>query len=276
MNLLFPPGRAMPFPAFASSIAEPLSAVGVGLRPFGIFESDLAVDFKDTGTPALITRILEQCAVDPDGILPEGFFRDLSAGKRLEFLLVLATDGVPELSFPFHCSGCGQELEFELTIEEIAAYQETADAVEIIEVELAQKTLVLRKPSGRDQENWSNKVFPDERYAAEEMIRSLAVGTAGWEPLEDDELVIIDDAMDEADPLVNFLGRAECSDCGHSSELSIDLCGTALGMLARLQQRLIVSIHKLASHYHWSEKEIFDIPHWRRSRYLDLIAAQRR
>ena len=223
MNSLFPTGRAMPFPAFASSIAERLSAASVGLRPFGTFESDLAIDFKDTGTPALITRILEQCAVDPDGILPEGFFRDLSAGKRLEFLLILATDGVPELSFPFHCSGCGQELEFELTLDEIAGYQKTADAAELIEVELAQKTLVLRKPSGRDQENWSNKVFPEERAAAEEMIRSLAVGKAGWEPLKDEEFVIIDDAMDEADPLVNFLGRAECSDCGHSSELSIDL-----------------------------------------------------
>jgi len=55
----------------------------------------------------------------------------------------------------------------------------------------------------------------------------------------------------------------------------IDLCDVALGALRRLQQQLLITVHQLASHYHWSEKEIFSVPAFRRQAYLNLIAAGR-
>jgi hypothetical protein len=61
-----------------------------------------------------------------------------------------------------------------------------------------------------------------------------------------------------------------------ANDIAIDLCEVALTTLRRLQRQLIVMVHRLASHYHWSEQEIFAVPHWRRKEYLELIAAGRR
>lgn len=266
----------MPFPAFPSSLAGQFPVTGIGMRRFGIYENDLVIDFAGSDTPALITRILEQCAIDPEGSLPAGIFRELSIGKRLECLLGLAAGG-PEavLSFPFKCGGCGEEIELELTIGEISARQHEADLIETVEVEIKGESTAFRKPSGRDQENWAGMVFRDEREAARAMICTLTVTPVGWEALDADDLDRIDEAMDEADPLINFRCHVACGECGEQSEFLIDLCDTALGMLSRLQQQLIVTVHKLASHYHWSEKDVFAVPHWRRIEYLDLIAAGR-
>lgn len=208
--------------------------------------------------------------------MPPGFFRNLSVGKRLECLLMLAAGGsVAAFNFPFHCAGCGQEVELEVTLEEIAKLQEEADLVVMVEVEIGGESRAFRKPRGSDQERWGGMTFIDEREAASAMIGTLAAGPLDMEVLAETDLGFIDEKLDEADPLVNFLCNVGCGECGHANEFRIDLCETALGMLARLQKQLIVMVHKLASHYHWSEREVFDVPHWRRLEYLDLIAAGR-
>src|SRR5687768_16888078 len=120
-----PTSRAfIPLPAFSPSIADADLASSTSLRQFGTNETDLAIDFAGTDPHALITRILEQCTLDPESRLSAGFFRELSVGKRLECLLLLAADEVgPAFSFPFHCTSCSQELELELTLDEIAGQQ---------------------------------------------------------------------------------------------------------------------------------------------------------
>jgi hypothetical protein len=35
----------------------------------------------------------------------------------------------------------------------------------------------------------------------------------------------------------------------------------------------IGDVHRLASHYHWSESEIIRLPQWRRESYLEMIEA---
>ena len=163
----------------------------------------------------------------------------------------------------------------ELTLEEIAEIQREADLIENVNVEIGGHAFTFRKPCGRDQGDWAEMVCRDEREATAAMIGALAVDPAATKRLGSKDLDLIDEAMDEADPLVNFLCRISCSECGIENEFFVDLCDVALGTLSRLQQQLIVMVHKLASHYHWSEKEIFEIPHWRRAEYLDLIAAGR-
>lgn len=276
MDPILRTGAAIPFPAFPGGLVPGPAAARVGLRPFGTEEDDLVPDFKQANPPALITRILEQCVVDPRGDLPPGFFRDLSVGKRLECLLVLAAGGdTSAFHFPFHCAGCRQEIEFELTLDEITELQGEADLVDTVDIEIGGNIHSLRKPLGRDQEEWAGMTFVDDIEMAGAMIGTLAASPPWWNDLTETDLGLIDEKLDEADPLVNFLCNVSCGECGHANELRIDLCETALGTLARLQKQLIVMVHKLAMHYHWSEKEIFAIPHWRRLEYLDLIAAGR-
>ncbi len=266
----------MPFPAFPPSLADRFSGARTGLRPFGIEKSDLGIDLAESDTPGLVTRILKECAAGAGSGISADLFYELSVSKRLECLLVLAAKSSgTALSFPFRCAGCGLELELELTLDEIAEQQREADLIETVEVMIRDKIFTIRKPTGRDQESWSGRVFADEKAAIGAMIGTLMTMPGEWETLEAADLDRINEALDEADPLVNFLCRVACADCGEPNEFLIDLCDTALGILARLQKQLIVMVHKLASHYHWSEEEIFAVPHWRRLAYLDLIAAGR-
>ena len=263
-------------PDFSHSFSRMFPSAGVGMRRFGISENDLAIDFSEGNTPALVTRILEQCAVDPGGRLPAGFFRDLTAGRRLECLLAVAAgaDGSP-FRFPLHCIGCGQEIELELTLDDIAHQQRESDGIESIEVQIRGGPVLFRKPIGRDQERWAEMDFEDTGEALTTMIGTLAASAHVQELLDPDAIDRIDAAMNEADPLVNFHCSVRCAECGSLNDSFIDLCDVALAALSRMQKQLIVMVHKLASRYHWSEQEIFSVPHWRRETYLNLINAGR-
>jgi len=261
----------------SQTVAENIPDRTISYRRFGIDEADLAIDFARSDTPGLITRLLEACVCDPQGKLPTGYFRELSIGKRLECLLILAAgpEGAP-LDFPFQCSECGEKLELEVTLDEITALQQQADLIGAIEIDWKGQKASFRKPSGRDQEGWARTIFQDEHEAAAAMVRGLKIGGFEGETMDSTAFELVEKALDEADPLVNFLCRVACDVCGEQNEIRIDLCATALGILSRLQKQLIVTVHRLASHYHWSEKEIFATPHWRRNEYLELIAAGRR
>ncbi len=247
------------------------------LRSFGIAEDDLAVDLGGRNRAALVTRLLEQCTIDPDGTMPAGFYRECSAGKRLEYLLVVATGGPDQtFSLSFTCGGCGEAFELELTLEELSGLQREADAIEIVVVQLGGQRVEFRKPKGSDQERWAHMEFRDEVEATATMIETLAIdsGALGHASLE--SFSTIESALDAADPLIDFRCCVGCGECGEEHEYGVDLMETALAMLARTQHQLVVALHRLASHYHWSEREIFAIPQWRRRQYLQLIEASGR
>lgn len=271
------PGQLITLPGFPQHIRLYASAGDVGLRRFGVFESDLDIDFASANRAALATSLLESCAVDPTGALSEGFFRELLIGKRIECLLVLAAGGRDAaLGFPFKCEGCGEEIELELTLREISEMQHEADLTETVCVDIGGSRICFRKPTGRDQEEWSRMKFIDERDAARGMIATLVELSEPLEAIQYEELSAVEEVLEEADPLVNFSCNVSCGECGELNEHEIDLMETALGMLNRAQNQLIVAVHRLASHYHWSEQEIFAVPDWRRQQYLELIGAMRK
>lgn len=268
--------QLIPLPEFPLRYASGSSMRrGVGFRRFGIIEDDLRVDFAATNRAALATRLLNVCTVDPDRVLPEDFFRELSVGKRIECLLVLALGGADDaLRFPFKCFGCGEELELEFTLAEIAALQSEADATEIVGVGVAGRRMEFRKLSGHDQEMLAGAAFSDEYEAATEIIGKLAVDPDALERLAARDVESIEEAMEAADPLVSFNCRVDCGECRQQNDHELDLFETALDMLRRTQRRLVLSVHRLASTYHWSEREIFAVPEWRRQQYLELIGAK--
>jgi hypothetical protein len=246
------------------------------MRRFGIHESDLAIDLTHGNEAVLVTRILEHCAGESgEGARPD-LFRGLTVGRRLERLLTLAAESDAQLSaftFPFHCTGCGEHNEFELTLAEIREQQDRADAIEAVAVEYAGESFVFRKPCGRDQEAWGAAGFAGPAEAMQAIVRTLALRPEAASNLDARLIELVDEALHEADPLVNFRCRIACAECALPNEFDIDLCAVALNMLRQLQRQLVLSVHRLASRYHWSEREIFAVPHWRRKEYLELIAA---
>ncbi|MEN8128337.1 MAG: hypothetical protein ABFR90_11125 [Planctomycetota bacterium] len=276
MNALSATSTLIPLPGFPQRIDRDVPP-SVGLRRFGIFEGDLGIDFASANRAALVTRLLETCAIDPTGILPDSFFLELAIGKRIECLLLLAAGGLnAALGFPFKCVGCGEEIELELTRREISEMQSEADLMETVGVDIDGRRMEFRKPTGRDQEMWSRMSFSNERDAAVGIIGTLAELPGSFETIQLEELSAVEEVLDEVDPLVDFSCSVSCGECGTLNEHEIDLMETALGMLNRAQNQLVVTVHRLASHYHWSEKEIFAVPDRRRQQYLELIGAIRK
>ena len=274
----------LPFPRVPETVKARYSVGELTLRPFGLYERDLSVDFNHAQRPFLVTQILECCTRDARGEkVEQSFFWNLTVGKRIECLLNLISSGEqPEISVAFLCpnGACGQELEIELAVEEISELQEQAYAAERVSIQIENQQLVLRRPTGSDQLSWLKSRFAEEDAAVKQMLRTLlledAEGTAADGDATPRELVqSVGRAMEEHDPLVNFSLQVQCPYCEQECPCEIDLEALALRRLRQAQLRLLVSVHRLAANYHWSEGEIFAVPYWRRTYYLNLIEKEK-
>lgn len=272
---------SVPFPQNPDSIRAKYSINGLSLRPFGIFEDDLEVDFNQKIRPHLVTQILGCCTRDKNGKTPDQtFFWDLTIGKRVEGLLTIATLG-DSSDWPVHLrclnEACRQQMEIEISVEELASLQHRTDDPFIIRV--GDESLTLRKPTGGDQLKWLKTSFTDEDAAVKAMIQTLVLDNEKASlqecPMPDVWVQTINRTMEEFDPLVNFSLLVYCPYCEKENEYEIDLEELSLRKLHKSQLYLLKTLHRLAIHYHWSEQQIFSIPPWRRSHYLALIEKEK-
>lgn len=276
--------RLRPFPTLPKEVSAAHAATDLTLRRFGLYESDLNVDFDQTPRPYLITQLLEQCTRgrQPETV-DQSVFWQLPVGKRIECLLALhAFEAGTETTLGFRCPNttCGEESEITLSLEEVAALQKDAYSTDRVEVPVGNEVLRLRRPTGSDQLAWLNGTFADRSAARREMVRTVLVhdndDAGGREDLQRDEwLDSVEEAMEEYDPLINFKLTVKCPACDTTNLVAIDLEDLSLRGLRNAQRRLLNSIHRLAAHYHWSEEQIFAVPSWRRAQYLSLIANER-
>ena len=277
-----------PFPRLPASLSgrsqtAAAAADSLYLRAFGQAACDLEVDFR-RARPLLVTHVLALCAQTAAGAKPdEEFLWKLPVSTRIECLLALATNGGREqLLIELRCPQeiCAQACEVELTLSELSELGERDKGGERFSVQRGAQELWVRKPTGRDQLSWLKRRFADGAEALEAMVCALALDAEGA-PLKAGELDgawarAFDEALDQFDPLVNFSIEVRCPECGELAAHEVDLEALALGRLRQAQQRLLVSVHRLASHYHWSETQIFSVPQWRRSHYLALIEREER
>src|ERR1041384_3857445 len=260
------------FPRLPRSVSARGSNSALALRPFGLYERDLNVDFSQPFRPFLVTDILECCTHSGQtDRVEQSFLWNLPIGSRIECLLtLLPRRGTPEISFAFRCPKreCGKEAEVEISVREIEALQAQAYETEPVLVQLENGALVLRRPTGSDQLTWLHSRFADKEAATDGMLRTLLLESPPGTSIDGDAIPgalipLIERTMEEFDPLVNFSLRVKCFSCEAENLLEIDLEALSLRQLQQAQMRLLASVHKLAAHYHWSEQETFSIPYWR-------------
>jgi len=268
----------LPFPRISETAKHGFSATALTLRPFGLYESDLNIDFNNTLRPFLVTQILECCTRGEGQEVPQSFFWNLTVGKRIECLLNLVSpEEQTKIAVIFACqnANCGQELEIELSLDEIFSLQEEAYADEQVSMKVGDKQLGLRRPTAADQLTWLKSGFANEETALQTMIGTLLLpgpdGPFVFEDVVAAQASGIEQLLDDSDPLIDFKVEVHCPYCETARMFEIDLEDLSLRRLRQAQLRLLRSVHSLARHYHWSEKEIFSVPYWRRAHYLSLI-----
>ena len=126
-------------------------------------------------------------------------------------------------------------------------------------------------PRGKDQAEIAGL---DDRRAMEKLLECCLVSVDGNPPPENfaENLSAacwkqLDEAFESVSPLVTTRLQTHCPECGSTQVMDID----PYGMDAYKADSLYEEIHCLAIHYHWSEKEILDLPREKRHLYIKLI-----
>jgi hypothetical protein len=253
--------------------------VELSVRPFGWWTEDLQIDFHQTRRPQLETQILECCISNKEGTkLDRSFFWNLEIGKRTEYLLVLATlPNNSQFGVNLRCSNleCQEQMEIELPLSVLIDLQHQSENKNP-EISYKNEKFSLRRPTGNDQLAWLEQIFSDESSAIAEILQTLLPAERkslfqGGYSQDRDWIQRLNQVMEESDPLVNFSLQVNCPYCNNQNLQDFDLGAWALQQLYEAQQQLLITIHRLAWHYHWSESEILAMPPWRRSHYLALI-----
>jgi hypothetical protein len=264
--------QTVPFPPLPEWLPIQSEDRPVALRPFGSELHDLGVEFEGVERARLVTSLLARCAQTGSGRQPsEQAIWELPLGTRIEAVVALAAGGARPLAWRVRCSypECGAEGELELSPEEIAGLAAAAYRDRLVPVKLGERTVWLRRPTGADQRQW----LDGGTEGATPLAASLCVEPA-FDQLRAEGIALeqfgdsIDQAMEEYDPLVGFHLDVGCAECGRPTTQAPDLLAGALERLWTAQFDLIDQVHRLASHYHWTEEEIGRLPAWRRQAYL--------
>jgi hypothetical protein len=223
--------------------------------------------------PQQVTRILSVCLAQAAGrAVDEELVRALSAGDRQFLMLQLEAllDPAPRW-VTAACQGCDELIQFQITPGSLpvkpagAGYPQTSLALSV-------GLVMLRVPCGADEEAIADG--PEAAPPLERLLsRLLTLDDRPVEParLSESDLERIDERLDEMSPQPGLTARIDCPYCRLGQEVAID----AYAWIARDGYQLDREVHTLALHYHWSEREILQLPRRRRERYLQLIDQSR-
>ncbi|MDJ0807048.1 MAG: hypothetical protein QNJ78_09465 [Gammaproteobacteria bacterium] len=229
-------------------------------------ESGLYTETLPEQVTRILTASLQQVAgqpVDVDRV------RALSAGDRQFLILQLEAliDTGPRW-ITAHCGGCAEPIQFQIEPGNLPikaagqGYPQTSITLSIGEMD-------LRAPNGGDEEFTSIQDADQGTLLHGLLARLLSELGRPVDPqsLSGEDMEVIDQTLDEMSPQAALTASIECPHCRLSQEVAIDPYACIIQETGTLDEE----IHTLAFHYHWSERDILQLPRGRRARYLQLI-----
>jgi hypothetical protein len=196
-----------------------------------------------------------------------GTLADQSLGQRNAALLRLRQAMFGDaLSCCVDCPHCEERHEFELRVSTLLEQQrEPIDRVEM-------DGLRFRVPTTRDLARVAHETEP----AATAHKLLLALAEPG-RPLKADEVERLinplAEALEDADPCIDFALDFSCSACGQSWTSSFDIAAHLWDEVDARSRRLLDEIHVLARVYGWTEREVLRLSDMRRQSYIERALA---
>lgn len=142
------------------------------------------------------------------------------------------------------------------------------------------RTIRFRLPNGADQEEVAPVAEQDEILAQEMLLGRCLAGdlpAAGYGAellagLSPEDRLAIEEEMAHLAPRVGLTMDATCPECGVEFSVPFHLSRFFLGELRTRLDLLLREVHYLAFHYHWSAKEILEMPRSDRRRYIEILS----
>lgn len=242
---------------------------GLELRAFGRESVDLDVEF-DGSRAAAVTELLQACTCRAGGAPVErDLLWSLPVRARLHALVgVCLLTGWRDIELTLTCprEDCGEHVELELALAQLADAAQASAAREPREVAFGEERFRPVLPTGDDLRRWSARAPSDA---------DLLAGLGGPRVAEDDApvalLELVEAALAEVDPLVDVRVQASCPSCGQALEAGVDVEGAAIALLRRTSDELLHDVAALAAAFGWNEREILALPRRRRRRYRAML-----
>ena len=244
---------------------------------------DLEVDLgaaQGTRRASIVTRVLATCREDAaagaTGI--EDREREawgLTLAGRIGGLaaILVLTQESAQLPLLLECPTCGEPLELGLPLDAVLALARRAESEPVVELALGDGIpRRMRRPTGADQRRWHDRQYDCMDDAERALLGSLLETPAGVPEPNADTVLRIEEAMEEQDPLTCFRVSSRCISCETATQYELDLEALLLDRLERRQRMLLREVHRLATHYGWTETDVLSLPAWHRRAYLSMIA----
>ncbi|HET7461537.1 MAG TPA: hypothetical protein VFJ82_09810 [Longimicrobium sp.] len=262
------------------------------LAPLSGREEELLATLAGAPAAELATEVLARCVRAIGAVRPvtPAVARRLLVGDRLFLLLRLR-----EASFGHRvegrlgCPWCGARVDLEFSTADVPV-KECPATSRTYRVELsagdvkggAPRALELRLPDGGDQEALAPLVARDPDQALTALL-ARCVADAGVPAGEAARVVgrltargrrAVERAIEERAPAVELEMELVCRDCGRGFTAPFDLQEFVFGELRNSRDLLYRQVHYLAFHYHWSEREILEMPREKRLAYIEVLAEE--
>lgn len=185
-------------------------------------------------------------------------------GCRDRALLELRASEIgPTLELGGACAACDEEIEFAVSVESLRLPTPELDNLPFVVASGARK-LRVRHVSCADLA----AVASDPQ--ADLLLRCVLEPSSS---LSVDERAAVDAALASGDPQADVAFELECPSCRHRWSALLDIAEVLWLELQQRAQRLLREVDLLARVYHWSEREILQLPAARRRRYLELVGS---
>jgi hypothetical protein len=246
------------------------------LRPPTGADEAFLLDAAPTRTRAeRVTALLARCVPRLAGRdAGEDAVRALTVGDREALLLHLrAAAHGDRIACVIDCPDCGARMDLDLRVSGVLL-PPYADAHASYAARCGDYEVRFRLPNGADQEEAARSGGFEagattllERCVQEVRARGRRVRRVP-ERVEAE----LPAHLAELDPQAEVIVKLACPECGAETSALLDAATVLFRELTATSDRLFREVHAIATHYHWSEREILGLDVQRRRRYLELIA----
>ena len=173
------------------------------------------------------------------------------------------------------CPECSERIEWEQDIGDILL--EAGELPETRQFSLKQDgyELLFRLPNSRDLSELESMV--DIRPAVKHLLKNCIFSAehdgaaCEIEQLPDSVIVALNRRIEALDPQAEVRIRLTCPECSHPWEVFFDIAGFLWEEINEWSERMLLTIHKLARAYGWTEREILKLSPVRRQFYLGMV-----
>lgn len=244
---------------------------------------------------AQITAVLTRCIQRIGTVSPvsESIVHNLLVADRDFLLLKLreATFGSRvQGTLPCPWPDCGDKVDIDFSIDDIPVTT-SEDKGPVFAMSLSSEAasfengtpiheITFRLPTGADQELVSPRLAENESVALTELLARCiqSIGTvaitspAQLERLSSRARMEVEAEMLRVAPRIELNMDVVCPECTRAFTAPFDLQDFFFGEMRTSRDLLLREVHYLAYHYHWSEKEIMEMPKDARRNYIEILA----